>query len=94
MRNLERTRKNNQEPIKGKRLETEYEEENFEMVVNDLEIIMEIKVQKEVDTPMQFMALKAARQDMEKRDKQSKEKRETGRGTNNYRNRIRSMGRP
>ena len=74
MRNLERTRKNNQEPIKGKRLETEYEEENCEMVVNDLEIIMEIKVQKEVDTPMQFMALKAARQDMEKRDKQSKEK--------------------
>jgi hypothetical protein len=32
-----------------------------------------MKVQKEVDKPMQLMALEAARQDMEKRDKQSKE---------------------
>ena len=31
-----------------------------------------MKVQKEVDKPMQLMALKAARQDMEKRDKQRK----------------------
>ena len=48
-------------------MEPVYEEENFNMVVNCLEIITEMKVQKEVDKPMQFMALEAARQDMEKR---------------------------
>ena len=57
MRSLERAQKNKEEPINGKRLEQEYEEDNFKMVVNDLEIIMEMKVQKEVNKPMQFMAL-------------------------------------
>jgi hypothetical protein len=37
-------------------LESVYEEENFNMVVNCLEIITEMKVRKEVDKTMQFMA--------------------------------------
>ena len=86
MRSLERARKNEEEPINGKRLEQEYEEDNFKMVVNDLEIIMEMKVQKEVNKPMQFIALEEARHDMEKRDKQCKEEE-----TNKGRNRTESM---
>ena len=35
IRSLERARKNEEEPINGKRLEQEYEEDNFKMVVND-----------------------------------------------------------
>ena len=33
-----------------------------------MEIITEMKVQKKVNKPMQFMELEAARQDMEKHD--------------------------
>ena len=70
---LERTRKIKEEPIKGKGLEQEYEKDKFELVVKDLEIITEMRVQERVNKPMQFMALEVARLETEKHDQQKKE---------------------
>ena len=90
MRSLERTRKNKEEAIKGKRLEQKYEVDNFETVRKKLDIIMETKVEEGRDKPMQFMALEAARLDTEKHD--AKEGgRENGRETT--KGRTGSMGR-
>ena len=76
---LERTAKLVEKPIKGKKLELEYEDDNLEDEgKNDMEVIMETEEPDRVNVPMQPTALEAARVDIKRQPAQRREEEKTG----------------
>ena len=66
---MENGRKQQIKPIKGKKQQLEPDDEDWdEECMNDVVDVMETEEPERVVIPMQPMALKAARADMERRD--------------------------